>query len=329
MEKRKVKHMTIDFTGLNTWRSCPQKFNYGYVVGRKPAAPSDPLAFGSCIHEGLAVWHSGSDDKNDEICKHNFDEFISGPTKTYRVPHDCVRCRMLAKFVEVAHETHLPQIPDDKPRSVVHGLNILWAYANAYGWPKKTFVPLMDDDMNPRVEVAMSLDLKPWLTYRGRMDMVANEVTTGAIVGVEHKTTYYLNEAFLNKARLSDQVTGYIYLMKETIAPDAIGIYWNALQTAPRKILTDPGSCFSRNLTRRTDEQLWEWEKRTIRTAERIREDIESGVFSPNFPDACCAWNSLCAFADVCQAPRDDRDAILSASYAINEWEGVKVEYED
>lgn len=324
----KVKHITVDFTGLNTYRSCPEKFNFGYVERRKPVAPSDALVFGQCIHTGLAEWHLGGPVGSESVCEQNFIELAASESLEYMVPHDCARCRSLVAFANQARGTHLRELPDDRARSIRHGLNLLWAYYRAYGEdPFHSFKPAIGQDQKPLVEKMFTAKLTDRITYKGTMDMAAQDFN-GNVHGVEHKTTYYLNEAFLNKARMSDQVTGYIFLLQENVHPDVNSVVWNALQTAPRKIQTSPEECFSRTTTRRTPEQMLEWRENTILTVERMIEDIEREKFVKNMPDACCAWNSLCAFADVCNSPWASRKEILAAEYLENDWEGVLVEYE-
>jgi len=319
--------MTIDYTGIASYRSCPEKFRAAYLLKRSPVTTSDALSFGSGVHEGLAEWHRGGVVGTDDICVHNFKEFADFASVEYRVPHDCARCRAIAAFVKAAQQTQLVNLPSSSARSIPHGMNLLWHYARIYGAPHAQFKPLiLQDTMKPAVELMLTTEILPWLTFKGTVDMAAKEVLSGRPVGVEHKTTYYLNQAFLNRARLNDQVSGYIYLLQQNVHPDVTSICWNALQTAHKKLTTSPEECFARTTTRRSDAQLDEWKQNLIITAERIREDIERDLWQRTMPDACVAWNSMCAFADSCNAPKSERAMVLEENYIHNEWEGTIID---
>ena len=327
----KIKKLVIDYSGLATYRTCPRKFLYALVRRRAPVAPSDALSFGQCIHKALAVWHTGGEVGTLELCEHNFKEFEDLGSTDYRIPHTCVRCRSLAAFVESAKETNIVNLTPETARSVHHGLNLLWHYFRIYGDPFSSFAPINTQEMKPAVELTLTAPLRlsdraTEIWYRGTIDAAVTELSTEKIVGLEHKTTYYLNEAFLNRARLNDQVTGYIHLLRENVHPDIDTMIWNALQTAPRKIQTDPGACFARTSTRRTREQLQDWRENTICTCRRILHDLEEESYETDMPNGCVQWNSMCPFADVCNAPSAVREEILLSNYVDNPWEGHAIE---
>jgi len=328
----KVKSLTIDYTGLSTYRLCPKKFQNLYIARRSSLSPSDALTFGSCIHRALAVYHAGGSLGLVDVCDHNFKEFSDLSSTEYRIPHDCCRCRALSTFAEEAKKTHLANLSAETPRSIHHGLNLLWHYTRIYGPSHSTFIPTVNLDLKPNLELKLTVPLchigDTELSYRGTIDGVVTETASGLTVGLEHKTTYYLNEAFLNRARLNDQVTGYIYLLRESgIAPDLNTFVWNVLQTVTKKLQSSPGECFARTATRRTEEQIFDWKTNTLATCRRILHDIEGGFFETNMPDGCTSWNSMCAFADVCNAPSQEREGMLLSNYVENTWDGIEVTY--
>jgi hypothetical protein len=191
----------------------------------------------------------------------------------------------------------------------------------------------MRDDMNPALELTLLaplgiVDGVP-VTYKGTIDGAVREVSSGKLIGLEHKTTYYLNEAFLNRARLNDQITGYLFLLRECIHPDIDTCVWNVLQTASKKLMTSPGECFARTSTRRSLATIYEWQENTLLTTARIIDSIERAKFETNMPDGCSAWNSMCAYSDVCNATPLERDSMLEANYVANDWPGLEIAYAD
>jgi len=297
---KRIKHMTLDFTTLCAYRTCPTKFKYSLLHGWRPETASDPLVFGQCIHEALACYHE-----------------TGNPQAT------------LGKFESVANETHLKELEPSAMRSVAHGTALLTEYFKQYENDAfGQFRPLMTKEQKPTLELKLETDINEWLTYDGLCDGVVSDTATGEHKGLEHKTSYVLGTQFANRMKPNDQLTGYVYLLQKN-GYDIDTIVANGLQTARKKIETNPRDCFSRHETRRTPIELHEWREKLVRAASRMKADIETGLFDSNMPDACSMWNTRCSFTDVCNIAPQDRDRMLKGSFRKDPWHMFKIEWNE
>ena len=48
--------ITIRASGVLSFDNCPQAYQFQYILGIQPAAPSANLAFGTAVHEACFGW---------------------------------------------------------------------------------------------------------------------------------------------------------------------------------------------------------------------------------------------------------------------------------
>lgn len=296
-------HMTLDYSAMSQYRMCPRKFWYRYILGYDTES-SDALAFGSSIHAGLATWHRGLE-----------------PGETI----ESLIERVIKSFYDEGNKTAIREINPEERRSLSYGEKLLRAYIEVYKRdPENTFKAAKNGD-EKLVELSMKYRVNSWLTYSGTCDMIG-ELSDGSLATIEHKTTSYLGQQFYNKAKPNDQITGYIYLARKLFGLDIQSAVLNGLQTVTTKLDKTPGDCFARVTTLRSTAEISEFEMEMVETAERIKNDIRSGFWLKNAPDACNLWNSLCPYSDVCNSSSENRIRILNGSFINRPWKNFKVE---
>lgn len=158
-----------------------------------------------------------------------------------------------------------------------------------------------------RTEFKHEMEIAPGIWYGGTIDM---EITyNGVDMLADHKTGYYNN--FAQTCEPNIQPVGYVMLAQDMgLAVDSL--LWNGLQTAHKKVETDPAACFSRNIVAVPAEKIAAL-KESIRCAgEKILDNLESGRWAQHEGEACNMYNKRCEFADVCMAPSSLRSTLLA-----------------
>lgn len=334
----RISTLSLDYTALSAWRTCPRKFSYSMLYGYR-TEESSALAFGRAMHAGLASWHTAAHDLGmQEICEHNRAQLKESGDLPYDVPHDCSRCSALYAFSREARQNNtLPALAATDARSIPNGLDILWRYIDHYDrTPRAHLRPERVPGTGlPYCEQHLTMSLgdiphpsgtgEVSLTYTGTIDLFGSDPASGELMVMEHKTTARLGETFFHRIKPNDQVTGYIALLQHQ-GYNVQTCLWNAIQTVRNKYESTPSECFARVKTYRTPTDIADWRHRVRYDAARIVTDIESGIFSANMPDACTQYNTLCPYADCCNAAADDRHRILQASFTHNPWPNFSVE---
>lgn len=320
--------LKIDYSSLALYRTCPRKFFYRYVLGHDAPEPSDALAFGTAIHEGLGDWHGnipGNTPTHEtrELCE-------SAPEPTM-----CAHCHALARYKALAETLPINAINPEEKRSVQFGETLLKAYIDTYNRdPFYGFKPLVGKDGLPTVELALEApmyeDSENTIIYNGRCDMAA-ELPDGRIAAIEHKTAYRVGQDFVNQIKPNDQITGYLWLISNNGYPTCRTSIWNGLQTgAPKKLIDDPASCFVRVETSRTEAEIAEWKREVIDSCMDIIRDIKREYFRRGDAPKCCTqYFSHCTFADVCNSTVDMRRRLLDGSYPLRPWKGLEITASD
>lgn len=287
----KVKHLYIDFTGLNGWRSCPRKFSYEYILN-KTGEKSPSLIAGQAIHKFLELYHSGKE------------------VETARAEMNVLLAKSQLVHIEPSEQYSIPFL-----------LELMNQYTIEY--------PNRDSSWKTeKTEARYERKLTDRVTYVGNIDAFGT-MLDGKPVVVDHKTTKSLNDAWFSEAKVSAQFTGYIWLGQEH-RPELDTIIVNGIQTFHYKRPPKDGGeyKFVRHESYRSEEEISEWKEETIADCTRIIEDLERNFFTTRKPNACRDFNSNCLFYTVCSSPASIRDDLLTVNYSKNEWPSVRVEWE-
>lgn len=163
--------------------------------------------------------------------------------------------------------------------------------------------------------------------YCGVIDKVFRDKRSGLVVGMDHKTTSILSNAYVSSMKISQQFRGYMYWLRRH-SPWANEcdeyFYLDALNKTRTKYSQDGGP-FYRDTILAQDEFLDEWQQDTwahVQTIESILNAVSSGGRLPRQnSDACSKFNSLCMFYDLCSVPYSMRPTMAEQLYEIEPWD--------
>ena len=290
---KKLKHIYLDFSSIDLYRSCPRKFYLQLVETFIPKGTTDESTEatfkGRMIHEALDAKAMG------------------------RSPRDA-----MMKLVKDSSIKHIHTIDPDKSGSVHHMRKLLAAYLKRY---KNDNLQIVS------TEARFEYPLTPWCTYVGNVDKVARLGNKTVIV--DHKTSSSLKSWVEPQVSISDQFTGYIALAKHNgIVTDTLVV--DGVSTA-LKALKDGDGLFVRYNTVRTKDQILDWETRMKWWATRIKEDLETNKWNTNQPKACTSYGGRCSFFDICAGAGLSGINILRNDFMKNPkpWHSFKIVWED
>lgn len=319
-----IKSITIDFTSLNLYRTCPQKFAYRILQSLGHGDESPALSFGKLAHYGIEQLNRLA--ASPDPAAYPELEYLAE-----RNQPDLTKLGLVGALNLVANEaatSPLFRVLSDERRSLRHLLLLLVKYCEHW---------------NPDALRTSNLEVKH-KAYLGITRSGVQVFYSGTLDGlcggkiIERKTTSYLNAGFINRINPNAQATGYIYLARDLYKDPALNtVIFDAISTGgygrqgaianPSRWLinTEPAKLFLRTETYRTDAQLEEWRAQTLADCDRLIEDISRGRFSTNQPDACTAFNSTCPFIDICRADPSQRPTIIDNTTTTELWDSFQI----
>jgi hypothetical protein len=310
-----VTNVRINFSSLSVLQECARKSEYLLVRGLKSNLESPALLFGSAIHKGLEVYYSGErtersipsyyKDIMQEIGCGLWDE-AWGTSLLYR-----------AARAFVLKAAPLSALPDDNKRSILTGVWMLQHYFTKYLADEYV---IMRDDRGPVVErrVSMPVFSSPLLNIElfGTIDFVMKSEVSGQILPGDHKTASSLYD-FYDKISPNFQYTGYLWACREVLGYDTDLFLVNALQVKrPPKTARGSEPDFARQITQRTQEDYDELKSALIDSVTSFLRNRERNYFPMSATGACTARYGSCTYRDVCAAPAQLRENIISAKFA-------------
>lgn len=289
----KVTKIRLSNSSIQDYLDCGWKFWRGHVQGYK-GEESDALSFGGLFHQAMNYWFLG-------------------------IPEE----QVISKFVEAANQSGLSTVMDDQKRSIAHGELLLREYFNQYDHnPLRDYVVLSSEQKG---DVIIYQDANLIIEYSYVIDKLLRKRTDDSVVIMDHKTSYTLGDAFGRATKPSSQFTGYIYCARKHFRNESINeCVVDGIQTARKKIETNPRECFTRISTYRTEQDLAEWLANTISIGKRIAREVE--LDSWTFNTRSCTMYGQCPFYDVCLAPAQDRERMLEVNYPVDEEHRLKVQ---
>lgn len=303
----------INSSSLSVIQTCPRKTKLSLHEKWKGKQGSPPLIFGSAIHKALEVFYAHS-------CKErelpiDFDEVAplladGKPAPTKHFLYDA-----LEAFVVAAEPLRI--LPDTDKRSIASGIWVLTHYFKTY---LHDVYVIHTDENGPIIERTFSLPFYEDKTLQielfGTIDFVLRNEATGELLPGDHKTTSQLGIDFLNRVKPNHQYTAYIIGAQRALGLQGENFMINGIQTKARPLTSrGSGPNFTRQITRRTAEDIKEFEASLLWSVRSYLNWRETNSWPLGNVDACAMWGG-CPYLEVCSAPNELRQNILEAKFA-------------
>jgi hypothetical protein len=165
-------------------------------------------------------------------------------------------------------------------------------------------------DDSPAIEVEFSIILSPNVTYKGKVDRIAER--DGVIYFLDWKfTSSYLNDYFFSKFEISPQVLSYSYI-GERHFPSLGGFVIDAISIAKSGKLDTQKRFFPLLPV------MNEFVSELLAIAEFIDENsTNEEAFMHNRCSCITKYNKRCMFFDVCLTKPSSRERILNSSLYV------------
>lgn len=305
-------HVQINSSSLGLLLTCARKSKYSLVDGWRARTESPALRFGSAIHSALEVFYSHG--SRERTIPADFDDVApllahGHPSPSKHFLYDAVQA-----FVSAGDA--LRDLPDTDKRSLASGIWLLGHYFQAY--LHDTYV-IHTDEAGPVTERFVSAPFletnKLRITLFGTIDFVLRNEATGEILPGDHKTSSQMGMDFLNRVKPNHQYTGYAWLARRALGIESENFLVNGIGVKARPLTNRGGPpTFTRQVTRRSDADFAEFADVLLYAVENFLRWQESGVWPLGHVDACANFGG-CQFLEVCSAPNQLRDNILSAKF--------------
>lgn len=313
-EEGGVTYVRINFSSLSILQECARKSQYSLIRGLKPSLESPALLFGSAIHKGLEVYYSGERMERRLPPKYQETMQMIGCGRWEPDWAEFLLFRAANAFVQKA--SPLSALPDDNKRSILTGVWMLQHYFERYLTDEYV---ILRDAQGPVVERTVSMpifsDAKIQIDLFGTIDFVMKSDVTGQILPGDHKTASSLYD-FYDKISPNFQYTGYLWAAREVLGYDTDLFLVNALQVKqPPKTARGSAPDFARQITQRTQEDYDELKFAIIDSVGAFLRNRERDYFPMSASGACTARYGSCTYRDLCAAPAQLRENIISAKF--------------
>lgn len=293
----------ISYSMFQTFGTCPRLAWFEYELGLT-ATEGDTSAMdaGTLIHAGLAKWYSSTTKKRERI-----EEGIAAIREMY---------------FQRGFNRYIPEVGGKGER---RALDIIL----------KVFVEYLKHYYNENMAICLDSSGKPlteinfaWkLTLPGdtREQIAMRPMLRGVIDGiyewdgrlyiVDHKITSLINQGNLTKLRVSDQLTTYVWVIRDMLKLDVqhamvnvIGMFKNV----------QPERHFVRIPTQRNADAVAEWKIATLRRWQRYQYNRQYNLWDRE-TEACGQYRRPCSFVDPCysQDPEMMRQKLMGR-YRVN-----------
>lgn len=298
------KAMILDAHLIKTFRACEQKYDWFeqlHVVGKgKMAAPG----FGIAMHAGIEFYRKARRDGQ-------------GFTAALATG----KSALIDAYNKNMPSENLQEVMIDDKRSLPNALRIYDGYCKHYEPFSYTF---------HYIEI-------PFALYIGQIcahDIPHKDVIYVGIIDavLEHRARLYvndlkttgwvLNENWLEGFRMDQGLLGYTVAAKELLGVDTqyalIHGIW--VQKEPKsdkaKKLDD---YFKSKEIYWNEDQIREWHKNTLRTAQRIDRCITEADWQMDYGQNCGAFGG-CSYRALCAAPPNFRKRLIELDYETAFW---------
>ncbi|MBE7461916.1 MAG: PD-(D/E)XK nuclease family protein [Planctomycetes bacterium] len=187
----------LTFSGLNTFRCCPRKYELRYLQGLTTREKPETLTFGSAIHEALQQW--------------------------YTLPNDAKRLGTVLDYLDA-------QFPGRKGDLQVKGQwqrarALFCGYAHRYAQEEFEVVAI-EREFEAEIRNPDTGRASQTFTVAGKVDGI---VRVGKeLYLLEHKTAATLDGSYLDKLWTDTQIALYSYYLRQIGFP-IVGVIYNVL----------------------------------------------------------------------------------------------------
>lgn len=260
---------------LHKFKSCAQYYDWRYNHLLKKTATGDgkKMHFGTTIHDGIAEWYKTRD-------------VVSA-------------IKMVQKR---GTELALPE--DDKTYSVERAREVMFQYIERY---KDNDVEVNMVEMPFMIEISMDGydDPTPFL-FAGTIDGVCT--VDGAPYLLEHKTTGRMSGSYINSFKPNDQVTGYIWALRQYVENPPASAYINIVH-----LLTNETN-FIRTITNRESWIVDRFEVELREVVDDIRRRARRGIWYKDTTQ--CTNYGECAYRTLCNTAPEFTPNFIEAEYS-------------
>jgi PD-(D/E)XK nuclease superfamily protein len=286
-------------------QTCPAKHFLRIHEGWTSRRRSGALGFGSCLHEGLAVWYRTGD---------------------------------LGKALIAINDKWPPDMPVDDFRTKEKCVSVMIQYAKQYAHESWQVVGMPD---NPVVEIPFTLDSGMYLPcaecwnladtdpyeplcrncnapkepieYGGIYDLLVE--FGGNLYVVDHKSTSMMGSGYFNQFKPNNQMTGYIWAASQMSGKKVNGAIINAIG-----IYKTGTTKFEREITSRSPLAIEAWKLNVYHECVQIKQHERDG-FWPMRTGACTQYG-LCEYHSVHSLDHPvEQQKRLETDYVRDKWD--------
>lgn len=292
----------FDFSTFSTFESCKEKARLTYVEGLDLPDENKAAHFGTAIHRALEVYHtSRSIDDMERSIVHTLREYPLS-------------------------------IDNDERRSIERAVSLVHAYVERW---KGDFLETVHHPLTqkPILEHSFMFELCKWrgrvVWVAGKIDRLAQSVTTGHYVGVETKTTTSGLGSYLGHTRPNHQLSIYSLAIERILGFKLYGMLWDAIYISDRKPDPRKGGWFlygidiekdfGREQTVRTETDYEELLYDMETSAKHYLDLRASGArrWTRNAPAACYQYGG-CKFLNACRFNLNEN--VMRTYYVERRW---------
>lgn len=286
----------VDPTRLRASLQCLRLYYWSQERAIVPIKPRLPLIYGVSAHACFeAHYHGGSSGESLAAFEDTWARELGDSVQEYW-DHD----------------------PKRNPRKWAE---VFLLYKRRY--PEEPFKVLTLPNGKPAIEVPFFLPLTKTLALAGIIDLVVEYLNR--IILIDHKTTSYLNQKWIESFNPNHQFSAYLLAGNELLQPkkpiDTLLI--NAIKVHATDLR--PEALFDRIPTNRSQQQLQAFKEELIGWWEVIRACRATGSW-PRNDDRCGRWPEMCAYHPLCTDIEADYKKVIPSSgmYRKQVWDPVR-----
>lgn len=292
--------MRISNSKANTYRRCPKRYQYKYVMGLRPKRRALPLERGSWLHALLETHYTGGDWEavHEEKTKEFNNLFDEEREELGDLPKECKRImRAYLRRYKVEDKFYTPvdaeideliELPGGDHFNFIIDLVVEDRQGYLWLWDHKTVSKFMEGDyMLLDAQLARYFWSATVMGYTPLAGVMFNELRTKApAIPQELK-----NGGVSKRANIDTDYHTYLRAVKRAGEdPDDYADILNRLKTQPERFFRRTTMPKDKALTRRTMTDLMD-------TLAEIK-DAELNERFPRTVNKTCTWD--CDFKDVC-----------------------------
>ena len=310
--KHALRDEVFDNSSIDLFMRCPRKFLYEHEMGLVAGIESEPLTFGSAIHEAFYEYYKGSD----------IDTCLKAFIKRCRIPGSTIDLEL-----DLSSNS-------DQQYSIEWGTWLLQRYFERFPIKDEPWEVVRDHEGKPYLEMGFAIDAGDGV-FVGKIDQIIRMKDTGDVWIIDHKTTKsVLNDKFGERWNPNNQMTGYLWGVHELLGEMPKGAIINAFRSYQFKrgnIEDIKAKAFMRIESRRHPDEVNDRAnqiRHTMKTINWFRkrfDEVKEGdpsVFYMNAPNACQSyWPHTCVFVPVCLCHNEQmRREIIVNNFRRKTW---------